>query len=185
MGWTSHYTTIAPTTAERKEELIHELTFTNDKVESVAFKATMRGSTGYALQKIIDNRTGEETVYSVAMLTSYRDNQYAVKFVDPILFYNNFPVTWIDKITPRDEEHSQQLLQWRDNIENTTFKKKQLKELNTGSIIHTDFYGNLVLMVHPNGKRYWMIYDENGNYEGYVPTRRFGANYTLVKEVSK
>ena len=104
MGWTSTYTPYAPTTAQRKEDFINELTFSNDKVDSVALKATMRGSTGYALQKVIHKDTGEETIYSVAMLTSYGDNEYAVKFVDPILFYNNFPITWVSKITPRDKK---------------------------------------------------------------------------------
>lgn len=181
MGWTSTYTPYAPTTAQRKEELVNELTFSNDKVESVALKATMRGSTGYALQKVVDKDTGEETIYSVAMLTSYGDNEYAVKFVDPILFYNNFPITWVKKITPRDKKHSEQLEQWHDAIEDTIIKKKRLKALKHGSVINTKFYGDLVLNVGINGKRYWVSYDKDGNYEGYVPTRRFGVNYTVVK----
>lgn len=183
MGWTSTYTQTAPTTAERKEDLVNEITFTNDKIESVALKATMRGSTGYALQKVTDKETGEETVYSVAMLTSYGEGQYAVKFVDPILFYNNYPITWVGKVTARDDEHAQQLAEWRNNIENHNNKKNQLKELKNGSIIHTDYYGDLVLNVGFNGKRYWMSYDNKGKCLGYVPTRRFGANYTVVKEV--
>lgn len=183
MGWTSTYTPSAPTTSERKEDLINELTFSNDKVDSVALKATMRGSVGYALQKVTHKDTGEETIYSVAMLTSYGDNEYAVKFVDPILFYKNFPITWVDMITVRDEEHAKQLDQWRDDIKNHNIKKKILKTLNSGSVIKADYYGHLTLLVHPNGKRYWMKYDENGNYEGYVPTRRFGTHFTVVKAV--
>lgn len=181
MGWTSTYTSQAPSTAERKEELVNHLTFSNDRVNSVALKATMRGSTGYALQKVTDKETGEETIYSVAMLTSYGDNQFAVKFVDPIIMYANFPITWVDKITIRDDEHQEELIQWRDAIEDATIKKNRLKALKHGSVINTKHYGNLVLNVGPNGKRYWVSYDKDGNYEGYVPTRRFGVNYTVVK----
>lgn len=181
MGWTSTYTSQAPSTAQRKEELVDQITFSNDKVDSVALKATMRGSTGYALQKVTDKETGKETVYSVAMLTSYGDNQFATKFVDPIIMYKDFPITWVDKITPRDKEHADQLNQWRDAIEDTTIKKNRLKALKHGSVINTKHYGDLVLNVVPNGKRYWVSYDKDGSYEGYVPTRRFGFNYTVVK----
>ena len=182
MGWTSTYTPYAPTTAERKQELINELTFSNNKVESVALKATMRGSTGYALQKVIDKETGDETVYSVAMLTNYGEEQFAIKFVDPILFYNDFPITWIEEVTIRSSEHAENLIQWRENIKNTTKKKKLLKSLKPGTIINTKYYGDLTLKIGINGKRYWMSYDENGHCEGYVPTRRFGTNFTIVKK---
>ena len=182
MGWTSTYTSQAPTTSERKEELVNQLTFSNDRVDSEALKATMRGSTGYALQKVTDKETGKETVYSVAMLTSYGDNQFATKFVDPIIMYKDFPITWVDKITPRDDNHKEELSQWKDSISQAKKKKNQLKELGAGSIIRVPHLGDLFLEVFPGGKRYWMHYNQQGHCEGYIPTRRFGTNFTVVKE---
>lgn len=181
MGWTSTYTPNRPSTAERKEELVNHLTFSNDRVDSEAIKATMRGSTGYALQKVTDKETGEETIYSVAMLTSYGEGQFATKFVDPIIMYTNFPKTWVDKITVRDDNHKEELTQWKENISKAAVKKNQLKELKAGSVIHVENLGNLVLEVLPGNKRYWMYYNGQGECEGYIPTRRFGTNFTVVK----
>ena len=180
MGWDATYMDEAPTTAERKKELIYNLTYTNDKFTSVALKATMRGNTGFALQEVTDNNTGKKQVFPVAMLTSYRDGQYMVKYVDPIIMYTNFPITWVDKVTPQGEEHAKQLVQWRDAIEDATIQKKRLANLPEGSVINTKFYGELTLKIYGT-KRYWVTYDKNGNVEGYIPTRRFGTHFNVVK----
>jgi len=125
MGWNGMLFDKAPSIAERKQIMIDELTFCNpERSDCKVIKATMRGNVGFALQEIWDIRSDEVKVVPVAMLTSYEKGELFTKFVNPIVMYTEFPITWIDKITVKDLEHAEMIKEWKGNIRAAKEAKK-------------------------------------------------------------
>lgn len=171
MGWTGNYMNYNPSMKERQEYFERGMTFTNNctddngnefTVTSTIVKSTIRGSLIHGIQKIEDSRDGSVKFLPVTMLTSYRNREFLEKTVNPMVYYHDYPITWIDKLTPDDYMTVEKLHEWKDNINAHNKRRKAINQSPRGTTMKHDIYGTL----RYNGRR-WI------NPEGYyIPKNR-------------